>query len=190
MSMNESRLSLGAASSAAIADFALNGGERWYVVHTQVQREALAQSHLANQAFRTFVPRFEKTVRHARKVIKTLAPLFPRYFFVILDLDRDRWHSVNGTVGVDSLLMSNDRPSPAPTEAVEALIAMSSSDAKMIFRPHLAPGQKVRLVAGPFAEQLGVFEHLDDGGRVRVLLEMMGAWYPVSVRRGDVLPVA
>jgi transcriptional antiterminator RfaH len=187
--MNEYHMSPGAPSCASGADFTLNSGERWYVVHSQSQREAIAQTHLANQAFRTFAPRFEKTVRHARKVVRTLAPLFPRYFFIILNLDRDRWHSVNGTIGVDSLLMSNDRPSPAPTEAVEALIAMSSSDRKMIFRPHLAAGQKVRLVAGPFAQQLGVFEQLDDGGRVRVLLEMMGAWYPVCVPRGDVLPV-
>ena len=188
MAMNEARALVGAPSRIVSEDFALNRGERWFVVHAQTQRETTAQIQLSNQSFRTFMPRYEKTVRHARKVTKVLAPLFPRYFFIILDLDRDRWHSVNGTIGVASLLMANDRPLPAPTGAVEALIAMSSTDRKQVFRPDLAPGQKVRLVSGPFAEQLGVLEQLDDGGRVRVLLEMMGAFYPVCVRRDDVLP--
>ncbi len=187
--MNQGHASLGATFGVPLVDYGLNGGERWYVVHTQSQREATAQVQLGNQAFRTFLPRYEKTVRHARKSLRTLAPLFPRYLFVILDLDRDRWHCVNGTVGVVSLLMTDDRPVSAPPGVVESLIAMSSSDNKRVFRPDLTPGQKVRLVAGPFAEKLGVFEHVDDGGRVRILLEMMGAWYPVCVPRGDVLPV-
>jgi len=187
--MNKTVLPSDLSCCASAADFILKGGERWYVAHTQTQREATAQVHLGNQGFRTFMPRHEKTVRHARKVTRSLAPLFPRYIFVILDLDRDRWHSVNGTIGVASLLMANDRPTPAPVGIIEALIAMSSQDAKHVFRPDLLPGQKVRMVAGPFAERLGVFEQLDDGGRVRVLLEMMGAFYPISAPRGDVLPV-
>jgi hypothetical protein len=31
----------------------------------------------------------------------------------------------------------------------------------------------VRLIAGPFAEQLGILDRLDDGDRVRVLLDML-----------------
>ena len=62
----------------------LSGGERWYVVHTRTHRENTAQAQLANQGFRTFMPRLEKTVRHARKTALILAPLFPRYFFIAL----------------------------------------------------------------------------------------------------------
>jgi transcriptional antiterminator RfaH len=189
MSVIERRLSTGGASAAPTADYTLIGGERWYVVHTQSQRETTAQAQLGQQGFRSFMPRYEKTVRHARKLTRTRAPLFPRYVFVILDLDRHPWHSVNGTIGVVSLLMSHERPLAAPSGVVEALISMSSHDKEQLFLPTLTPGQKVRLVAGPFAEQLGVVEQLDDRGRVRVLLEMMGAWYPVRVPSGDVLPV-
>ena len=53
-------------------DWVLSGSERWYAVHTLPQREAIARMHLKNQAFRTFFPRFEKTVRHARKTRRTL----------------------------------------------------------------------------------------------------------------------
>src|ERR1700739_3482109 len=63
-------------------------GERWYVAHTQPQREAIALTHLREQGFRGFLPRRLKNVRHARKVQTVLAPLFTRYVFVILNLDR------------------------------------------------------------------------------------------------------
>jgi len=49
--------------------------------------------------------------------------------------------------------------------------------------PPLKAGQTVRITAGAFADQLAVIERLDDAGRVRVLLEIMGAPAPVSLRR-------
>ena len=35
----------------------------------------------------------------------------------------------------------------------------------------------------PFADQLGTLDRLDDSGRVRVLLEIMGATVPVQIER-------
>jgi transcriptional antiterminator RfaH len=171
-------------------NLSLTAGERWYVVHSQVNREACAQMHLRNQDYRVFLPRIARTVRHARKTRRILAPLFPRYLFLILDIEHEQWRRINGTVGVASIVMSRDRPTAAPTGVVEALIAMSSLDCNHVFCPDIEPGQKVRVASGPFANQLGVLEKLDDNGRVRVLLEMMGAWYPIRLSREDVLPVA
>jgi hypothetical protein len=41
---------------------------RWYAVHTQPLRELRAKCHLENQAYEVFLPRWLKTVRHARRV--------------------------------------------------------------------------------------------------------------------------
>ena len=84
--------------------------ERWYVARTLPQREFHAARQLNNQGFRTFVPRFWKNRRHARKVETISAPLFPRYIFVVVDRTRDRWRSINGTLGVDRLLMYGGEP--------------------------------------------------------------------------------
>ncbi len=78
---------------------ALAGNERWFLAHTQPKSELKAGLHLGAQGFRTYLPQIEKTVRHARQLRTVQAPLFPRYLFVILDLDRDRWLSVRSTVG-------------------------------------------------------------------------------------------
>ena len=42
----------------------------------------------------------QKMRRHARKIDVVLAPFFPGYLFVQLDLQRDQWRSVNGTYGL------------------------------------------------------------------------------------------
>ena len=73
--------------------------------------------------------RFEKTIRHARQLRTVQAPLFPRYLFVILDLERDRWLSVRSTVGVSRLFTTQDgRPIPVPGGIVESLIERSDGN--------------------------------------------------------------
>jgi transcription antitermination factor NusG len=77
--------------------------ERWYAVYTLPFSELRAESQLRNQGFETFQPKRHKTVRHARRLSTVEAPFFPRYLFIVLDLARHQWHSVNGTFGVSRL---------------------------------------------------------------------------------------
>src|SRR5271154_5448708 len=95
-------------------DFELRDGERWHVAQTLHHRENLANVHLVAQSFKVFLPRLRKTVRHSRKVRETISPVFPGYIFVALDVERDRWRSINGTFGVARLLSAEGRPIPVP----------------------------------------------------------------------------
>ncbi len=156
-------------------------GERWYVVHTLPVREIRARTHLENQGFRTFLPQRLKTVRHARKFSTVMAPFFPRYLFVSLDLMRDRWRSINGSVGVASLIMQGELPQPVPVGVVETLQSVMDIRGHLNFEKSFRVGDRVRLTSGPLAEQLGICERLDDSGRVRVLLDIMGGRIPVQV---------
>ena len=173
-----------------IKDLTLRPGERWFLACTSPRCEATAELHLGWQGFRSFLPRYVKTVRHARKLRTIQAPLFPRYLFVVLNLERDRWRSVNGTTGIASLFMAHDRPVPAPEGIVEALIAAADPSGKLRFADALAPGQKIRLVAGPFAQAMGRLDRLDDAGRVEVLLDIMGGGIRVKLARSWVEPAA
>ena len=123
--------------------------ERWYVVHTQPHRETQAQRQLANQGYRAFLPRFLKGRRHARKFETVLAPLFPRYMFVALDLTRDRWRSVNGTLGVDRLLMRGNEPEPVPRGLVEQLAEAAGTDGVVSCGRKLKEGQSIRVDSRP-----------------------------------------
>jgi transcription antitermination factor NusG len=169
---------------------ALSDSERWYAVHTLPFAEARAEGQLHRQGFRTsFQPKRHKTVRHARRWSTVEAPFFPRYLLIVLDLTRQQWRSVNGTFGVSRLVMRGDEPHPVPRGVVEALIA--AADARGILRlaGKLQVGDPVRLMAGPFAEQLAILDELDDTGRVRVLLDILGRRVAISTEANNVLPV-
>ena len=164
--------------------------ERWYVAYTRPHCEGRAQIQIENQGFHTFLPRRQQTVRHARKLTSVLAPFFPRYLFVVLDLTRHRWRSISGTIGVAGLVMQGDLPHPAPRGVVEALVASSDELGRLQLRQQLKVGGSVRLATGPFAEQLAILDRLDDSGRVRVLLDILGRQVWVSTGCNSVLPVA
>lgn len=150
------------------------GNPRWFVAQTHPHREASACAQLQAQAFEAFLPYMTKTVRHARQLRTVRAPLFPSYVFVSLDLDRDAWRSVNGTFGVSRMVMAGDRPAPAPVGIIEALKALVNERGCVEFSAGLRPGQRIEIVAGPFAEAIGQIEREDANGRVRVLLDIMG----------------
>jgi transcriptional antiterminator RfaH len=165
-------------------------GPRWYVVQSRPHKELYAAANLRNQAFRTFIPQIGKTVRHSRRTKTILAPLFPRYLFVSLDIARDRWRSVRSTFGVSSLVMDGDRPRPAPRGLVEQLIATTSGTGGVDFRGRLTPGQSVRFLTGPFADKIGRLVRLDDADRVAVLLEILGSERQITVAPEALMPVA
>jgi transcription elongation factor/antiterminator RfaH len=156
---------------------------RWYAANTAPHREFRSKRHLENQGFRVFLPERVRTIRHARKLTNVNAPFFPQYVFVELDLSVHRWRSVNGTFGVRSLVMQGETPLPIPDGVVEAMLASVDHKNLLYFEHYFKPGSEVRLVAGPFAEQLGILDRLDDSGRIRVLLSIMGATIPVQVPR-------
>jgi transcriptional antiterminator RfaH len=168
----------------------LAGNERWFLAHTLPKSERRAELHLGAQGFRTYLPKIQKTIRHARQLRTIRAPLFPRYLFVILDLERDRWLSVRSTFGVSHLITSWDgRPVPVPIGIVESLIERSE-DSLARLDDGLTEGQHVRILSGPFADLVGKLKRLDGAGRVQVLLEMMGTAVPVSLHRSALAPAA
>ena len=169
---------------------ALAGNESWFLAHTQPKSERRAELHLGAQGFRTYLPVIEKTVRHARKLKTVRAPLFPRYLFVILNLERDRWLCVRSTIGVSRLVTTQDgRPVPVPMGIVESLIERSDENLTRL-DAGLTKGQCVRILSGPFADFVGTLARLDGAGRVQVLLELMGTAVPVSLHRSALAPAA
>src|SRR5262249_2851497 len=77
---------------------------RWFVAHTHPHAEGKATAHLNRQGFEIYFPRYLKRRRHARRIESITAPLFPRYLFVAIDVNVQRWRSIYSTVGVSRLV--------------------------------------------------------------------------------------
>jgi transcriptional antiterminator RfaH len=151
-------------------------GARWYVVQTQVNGEAKAAENLRRQGFETYLPRYLKRRRHARKVDFTAKPLFPRYMFVAIDMATQRWRSVQSTFGVSRLVANGDEPAVVPEGVIPALKAREDAKGFVVMdaASAFAPGDKVRVLAGAFVDNAGLFNGMADHDRVAILLEMLG----------------
>lgn len=147
----------------------------WYVVRTQSRAEEKAMRHLNNQGFLTYLPRYRRRVRHARRNEIVLRPLFPGYLFVRLDPDRCRWRSINGTVGVCEILSNGDAPLAVPDRIIEEIRArQDETGAVRLMPPPFARGQEVRLLDGPLADMNVLFEEMRDENRVVLLVSLLG----------------
>lgn len=151
-------------------------GMRWYVVHTQPQNETRAEINLRRQGFATYLPRYQRTRRHARKTETVTRPLFPRYIFVGLDLARDRWRAIQSTFGVSNLVFAGDTPLAMPEGVVDQIRARESGEGFVTLGlpAGIGPGSRVRLIDGIFADSKGVLERIADDRRVAILLELLG----------------
>jgi transcription elongation factor/antiterminator RfaH len=161
---------------------------RWYVVATKPGQEPGAARHLERQGFETFTPSIVKTVRHARRRMERRVALFPGYLFVRFDIGQCAWRSINGTLGVRSLVMAGERPLPAPRGLVESFIELS--DKAGLMQTALECGQRVEILSGPFASWVGTVERLDGRGRVFVLLRLMNGESAVAMDRASLWPAA
>ena len=163
----------------------------WFVVQTQVNAEAKAARNLLQQGFEIYLPRYLKRRSHARKIDKVAAPLFPRYMFVQIDMATQRWRSIQSTFGVASLVFNGAEPALVPPQVLRALRAREdeSGYVRLDKRQEFALGDKVRVIAGAFAENFALFEGLADHDRIVVLLEMLGRKVCVSIE-ADMVAVA
>lgn len=162
---------------------ASNTDERWFVAYTLARKEALAVAHLERQGFDAFLPRITATHRHARQATTVHVPLFPRYVFVRLDVERQRWRSINGTIGVQTLVTTLDAPAPVPPGIVEALQACANEDGLLDLHGQLQEGDFVRLLGGPFDGAIGTLTRLDERGRVEVLFKWLNGDVRVKTSR-------
>jgi transcriptional antiterminator RfaH len=154
----------------------MNAESSWYVVHTQPNNEVRADVNLRRQGFSTYLPRYRRSRRHARKTETVERPLFPRYLFIAMDLKQDRWRSVNSTFGVSRLVLAGDTPAALPHEVIRDIQARED-DAGLItlgLPAGVGPGSTIRLIDSIFVDAVGVLERIADERRVAVLLQILG----------------
>ena len=159
------------------------GQMRWYVAQTQPNAESKAVAHLGRQGFVTYLPRYMKRRRHARRVDLVPAPLFPRYLFIEIDTTIQRWRSIFSTVGVSQLVCTGDTPTPVSDQVVTLLKDREDTAGfiQLDRRPMFRVDDKIRVLDGVFADCLGLYEGMKDNDRVAILLDLLGRKVRVMV---------
>jgi transcriptional antiterminator RfaH len=166
------------------------GGHVSYWSVVQVQSRMLHQRHpttrvsvgehlLAQSGFESYLPR-TRTRRNGRSII---APLFPGYLFVRIVA---QWYPIKNTIGVLRLLMNGDEPARLPDQVVTDLRHAEVGGFIRLPKPAaLINGDRVRILTGPFRDQVGLYDGQSTRERERILLELLGRKVRIELARTD-----
>ena len=167
-------------------------GEDWFAVQLRPNGLNMAERNLERQGIEILAPVFRERKRRAGSspVIRR-KPLFPGYIFVHLpDMPR-YFRSVNGTRGVSRLIIGDPlAPQSLPTKFMTGLIARCATDGTLMpVGNDFSVGDRVRVAAGPFADQISHIEELSDHERVTLLISLMGQSVKLQVPRAQVIKI-
>ena len=155
----------------------------WYAVATKARDEAVAKANLERQEYRVFLPTISLKKRRQGRWTPVTEPLFPGYLFVSLVLGADDPAPIRSTVGCIGLVRFGQNHTRVPSSLIAALHGKSNGavDPPLPFNQ----GDKVRLIAGPFAGIEAVFDMPRGEERVQVLLQLLGKVQRLTVNKDD-----
>ena len=165
-------------------------GRVWYVVHSYSGYENKVKTNLEqriesmgmqDKIFQVVVPTEDEIeVRDGQRRI-TEKKIFPGYILVEMLMTDDSWYAVRNTPGVTGFVGMGKKPTALRPEEVQRIMKRMEEEApkiKVTFRP----GQRVRIIDGPFTDFVGSVDDLDmDKSKVRVLVAFFGRDTPVEL---------
>jgi transcription termination/antitermination protein NusG len=107
--------------------------------------------------------------------------LYPGYILVRMKINEKSTIVVKGTNGVSRFIGMGDAPTPLSKQEVDMILHRMESAAPKV-KVNFRVGQKVRITDGPFADFIGVVEHIDtEHAKVKVLVSFFGRDTPVEL---------
>jgi transcriptional antiterminator NusG len=107
--------------------------------------------------------------------------VFPGYILVNMILTEESWYMVRNTPGVIGFVGMGNEPTPLQPEEVARILKRMESEAPRI-KVSFRPGEKVRIVDGPFEDFHGKVAEIDmERMIVRVMVNFFGRDTPVEL---------
>jgi transcriptional antiterminator RfaH len=151
----------------------------WAAAQLQPQRDGLALHCLRQAGFETYAPRLrERRTAHGRALVRTPL-LFPGYLFVLIEL---QWSRARWSPGVVRIVMNGTAPAVVPDSVIGVLRARETGGLIELPRPpKFRPGDRLRVLHGPFAGHVGLYTGMRPRERVEVLLAILGGSQRVTL---------
>ncbi len=162
----------------------------WYVVHCYSGYENKVKHNLEqrietmgmqNQIFQAIVPTEEEIEVRDGKRRTVERRVFPGYILVQMTMNDDSWYVVRNTPGVTGFVGMGNKPTPLRPEEVAGILKRMEAEAPKV-KVTFKPGQKVRIVDGPFNDFMGTVDEIDmDKAKVRVMVSFFGRETPIEL---------
>ena len=162
----------------------------WFAVFSKPRREEEAAEQLTQQGFTVFLPRVRARRRLRGQWRDVVEPMFPRYLFLRATPGLDDLRPIRSTRGVVGLVRFGGEPRPAPDALIVELQRLcATADGALSLPEPLVPGDRVRVVEGPFAGYEAELLSQDGENRARVLLTLLGQSHAVQMPMDILTPV-
>ena len=172
--------------------------KKWYVVNTYSGHENKVKEKLEmrtnsmgmeNYIFRVIVPETKEEVEKDGKVKERVKKLFPGYILVEMIMTDEAWFIGGNTPGVTGFIGSSGKgakPTPLQPYEVDKILG-SMGMTRLEAGTDLQPGNKVKVIAGPFNGMEGKIDSLDlANNKVMVLLDLFGQETSVEVMISEI----
>ena len=161
---------------------------KWVLVYTKAQEEQRAKKNLENQGFEIFLPMIV-FARSNQPKSSTLKTMFPRYLFVKINTELDKWSSIKSTRGVSHLVVFGQRLAEIPHQVIAYL--QSETDENDIFRQKITRqeftrGDTLVIEKGVFKDKEATFLAKKSKERVRILLRFVNHLITADIPSSDI----
>jgi len=165
-------------------------GPAWYVIHCYSGYENKVRHNLEqrietmgmkDRIFDVVIPTQEEIEVKDGKRRTVERHIFPGYVLVNMALSEESWYVVRNTPGVTGFVGMGNNPTPLRPEEVAQIVKRMEAEAPMV-KVSYKPGERVRIVDGPFNDFRGVVAEIDmERTKVRVMVSFFGRETPVEL---------
>jgi transcriptional antiterminator RfaH len=159
----------------------------WCAARIAPKRAALATQCLGLAGYRIYLPKIReyRTLRGRR--VEASPPLFPGYLFIAVV---SRWYDAKWCPGVANLIMAGDGPARVPDSVISEIRSRERNGLVELAKPRgFQQGDRVRIVSGPLANHLGLFDGQAPRERVAILLRVLGSQTRVELPADAIEPI-
>ncbi|MFW6135126.1 MAG: transcription termination/antitermination protein NusG [Elusimicrobiota bacterium] len=169
-----------------------NNRKHWYVVNTYTGHEEKVKNYiekvkenknLQDKISEILIPRKEVvTLRKGKKKVVE-KEFFPGYIIINMIADDETYWKIKNIPGVTDFL-GGENPVPLQKKELEKIKDMIKKKEEQAPKPAVSfkPGDRVRIIDGPFDNFMGVVEDADESKqKVRVMVTIFGRTTPVEL---------
>lgn len=164
---------------------------QWYVLSTKSNHEKQTEQNIRCMGVECFLPLLQEQRIIRRRIRTVVAPLFPGYLFVRINLSR-HYRAVTYARGVRKIVEFGATPVEVDIAMIDAIKSRMASHACVLERPkELSSGQLVQIKDGPFVGLEAVFmQEMSGHQRAMVLLRTLALQARVVLEINQLIPYA
>lgn len=148
----------------------------WYALRVKPHKERAVFRQLEQEDVEVFFPQVRVKPKNPRA--RRRKPYFPGYMFVNVDLQSVGANTLNWMPGTMGLVSFGDIPAMVPENLIHELRRrlQEIEEAGGLLLDELQPGDRIRIVSGPFEGYEAIFDaRLPGKERVQVLLAFLSS---------------